>query len=497
MRRVPSVLGAALALVALTTTSQAADHSDLLRFIPDSANAVMVVDMQALLKSPLGVKEKWASKHQTEMLNGALPINPRIERAVLATQLGATNAADAGVIAVAPIPKGASLEQVAKREKGEIETIGGQDVVASARGAFFTEVAPGIGAVLVPANRQVLSKWLKFAKKNKQPVVSDYLKDAVSWPRNGQILLAVDAEDLFHPRAVKNWLSANKKLDKEQVETAHKLITNLRGIKFMARVTDSIQGELYLDFQEKPDAQQLAVLKTVVIAGLEELGASIEDFSNGKSSIEGRSVIVTAGMSENALRRIVSIIQAPVPSAGMAEETPDAETAANPALAATKRYFRSTQSLITELKDLNKQAYHSGMVIQWYETYARKIDQLPLLDVDAEMLQYGKATAEKLRQLAASLNGQNIQANLIDSYKRTSLYAQGGGYYGSYWTGYGAYGPSVWAQSNAADVATAKSETVAKSRNDRFAVWQSIDDDTAEIRRSMTEKYKTEFRVGG
>ena len=495
MTRVPCVLGAALVLFALATTGQAADHNDLLRFVPDSANAILVIDVQALVKSPRGMKEGWATKHHADFLGGALPVNPRMERLILGTQLGASNPADAAVVGVVPIPKGGSLEALAKREKGEIETIAGQDVLSSPRGAFFTEVAPGIGGVMAPANRQVLSKWLKFAKKNKQPVVSDYLKDAASWPRNGQVLLAVDAEDLFHPRALKNWLASNKKLSKDDAEVAHKLLTGLRGVKFMARVTDSIKGELYLDFEDKPDARQLAVLKPVVIAGLQELGASVEDFSNGKSSVEGRSVIIEADLTDNALRRIMSIIQAPVPSAGLVDEVKDPETAANPEMVATRRFFRSVQSLITELKDLNNQASHSGMVIHWYDTYARKIDQLPLLDVDAEMLQYGKATSDKLRSLAASLNGQNIQNNVLDSYRRTNYYAQGGGTYGNFYSGFGAYGGSVWKDSNAADVQTAKSEAVAKSRTDRFKVWQSIDDDTAEIRRSMTEKYRVEFKI--
>jgi hypothetical protein len=455
----------------------------------------MVIDCQALMKSERGIKEDWVRKHHAEFLNGALPINPRLERAIFATQLGASNPADAAVVGVVPIPKGGSLESLAKKEKGEIETIAGQDVLSSPRGAFFMEVAPGIGGVMAPANRQVLSKWLKFTKKSKSPVLSDYLKEAATWPRNGQILLAVDAEDLFHPRALKNWLGTVKGLSKDDVEVAHKMLAGLRGVKFMARVTDSIKGELYIDLAEKPDARQLALLKPVVMAGLRELGTSVEDFTNGKSNVEGRSVIIEADLNDNALRRIMSIIQAPVPSAGLAEEPTDPESEANPAMVATRRYFRSVQSLIVELKDLNNQASHSGMVIQWYDTYARKIDQLPLLDVDQEMLQYGRATSEKLRALAASLNGQNITSGVLDSYKRTNYYASGASYYGGYY-GYGYQGGSFWKDTNAADVQTAKSEAVAKSRTERFKIWQSIDDDTAEIRRVMTEKYKVEFKVG-
>jgi hypothetical protein len=490
------VLCAALAGLALTSDGRAADNlNDLLRCIPDTANTILIIDVQALVKSPRGVKEGWAQKSQTEFLAGAIPLNPKIERGVLATQLGDVNPGESWVVAVAPLKAGMSLENLAKREKGEIEQIGGQNVVYSKRNAYFLEVARGIGGVITPASRQGLSRWMKFVKKNTSPAISPYLKDAAEWPRNGQILLAIDAEDMFHPRALRNWCQHCKGLasNKDDIETVHKLLTSLRGVKFLARVTDSIKGELYLDFQEKVDPRHAALLKPVLIEGLAELGAHIEDFSNTKGRVEGRSVIIEGELSDNALRRILSIIHAPPPSAGDVEEGP-VETAANPELVASQRYFKSTQSLIAELKDMNNRASHSGQVIHWYDTYARKIDQLPLVNVDQEMLQYGSAVANKLRQLAASLSGQNIQVNLLGSYKRTEVYGSPGGYY-SGWYGGAAWGRSFWAESNAADVYTAKAEAVAKGRNDRNAVWQSIDQDTAEIRRSMAAKYGVDFPV--
>jgi hypothetical protein len=192
------------------------------------------------------------------------------------------------------------------------------------------------------------------------------------------------------------------------------------------------------------------------------------------------------------LRRILSLIQAPAPAAGTVADTfpPDED----PTIFASKHYFRSVQSLLVELKDMNNKAYHSGQIIKWYETYAKKIDQLPMHNVDKELLQYGAATSNKLRMLGSSLYGQNIQTNLLNSYKRTEVYAWSGGY-GYYGNAWGGYGPGMWAQSNAADVSTAKAENVAKGRTDRQKVWVSIDQDTAEVRRAMVDKYKTEFSV--
>jgi hypothetical protein len=164
----------------------------------------------------------------------------------------------------------------------------------------------------------------------------------------------------------------------------------------------------------------------------------------------------------------------------------------DPVVYATRRHLASTQYLLKEMKNLNNQAYHSGMVIKWYETYATKIDELPMEDVDEEALKYSMALSGKLRLLASSQRGSNIRVNLLDSYTRTNVWIQNPSLYWDWW--YFDYQPGFIAvESNAADVQTAKATVAASGREDRAKIWQSIETDTAEVRRVLAAKYRTSF----
>jgi len=199
---------------------------------------------------------------------------------------------------------------------------------------------------------------------------------------------------------------------------------------------------------------------------------------------------------------VVGLAQAqpPRPKTGAKElrvASPDRDAISpgeNPVLYATYQHFTGTQRLLKEMKTLNSRAEHSGMVIRWYETFATKIDDLPVVDVDEQMLQYSGGVAEKLRALAASLRGSNNRLNVLDSYTRSSVWVQNPSLYWDWWVF--DYQPGfVIVETNAPEVQTAKANTAAKGREERTKLHHSIDTDTAEIRRSMSIKYRVEFAM--
>ena len=164
----------------------------------------------------------------------------------------------------------------------------------------------------------------------------------------------------------------------------------------------------------------------------------------------------------------------------------------NPVVYSTQRHLAATQRLLKEMKCLNARAYHTGMVIHWYETYATKIDELLMEDVDEEALQYSATLSEKLRMLASSQRGANTRVNTLDSYRRTDLWIQNPSLYWDWWVF--DYQPGFIAvESNAADVQTAKATAVASGVEARAKIWQSIESDTAEVRRNLSRKYRTSF----
>ena len=155
----PSLLSVVVLLVA--AGSAAANYMDLLRRVPDSANTLIMIDVERLLMSPIAMKEKWRDKvnsSQGESLH--FPIDA--VRYLLASKLdfvsGFEDIWDAALIETI---SDVSLPYMSKMEGGYLDTVEGQQVAFSPRNAFFVSFKPTILGVSFPANRQDLGRWLR------------------------------------------------------------------------------------------------------------------------------------------------------------------------------------------------------------------------------------------------------------------------------------------------------------------------------------------------
>ena len=82
----------------------------------------------------------------------------------------------------------------------------------------------------------------------------------------------------------------------------------------------------------------------------------------------------------------------------------------------------------------------------WFQNYANKVDRLPILNVDTDMLQYGQYVAQQLRNASMAIKGYGINKRVAEvnadqsaapfggvlGQSANDYYASGasGGYYG-------------------------------------------------------------------
>lgn len=59
----------------------------MLKRIPASANAVMVIDAEAVFSSPIAVKEDWKNQHEAEYVNKPMILPPEADQMVLASNM--------------------------------------------------------------------------------------------------------------------------------------------------------------------------------------------------------------------------------------------------------------------------------------------------------------------------------------------------------------------------------------------------------------------------
>jgi hypothetical protein len=488
----------------LTASLQAQDDvAILLRRIPESSNAMAVVRLDALLKSPRGVNEAWTEKYKLGYLNGAVRIPPMVKTMIMASHYHADNPAGSITIAVALLNKKdrLSMKDIASGEGGTVETVAGRPAVRTPRGNFIVELDRGLMGAIHPASRQELASWIRFVDRNRDPVISPYLRRAVSEGRGKPIQLVLDLEDIVDPKAVHAWLPHCKALQGKTgpFDALEELIKGLQGVRFTARVEDNTTGEVFLDFT-KPVGDNAPYMKELFMESLGEVGAFIDDFSQSEVRTEndGKTVVLKAELSDDALRRIMSLIH--MPSTDPQEtQTVTYNPDAKGDLGATERYYNAIQNMLQDLRrkkdktgdDATNEDYSKSAL--WHETYARKISELPRAGVDPEMLEYGASVAQRLYALSNSLRGVPLNVDLLQkqayyySYTPPSIYIGRGARFG-----YG-YGGNTYTETNIPEIREKQTTAIAQGKDDRQRIWQSLDEDKYKIRRRMSDKYKTDF----
>lgn len=470
-----------LTLIALATTlaaavdSRAAETFDsLARRIPGTANALVVFDVEKTLAAPLAQQQGWTGKLETANVERPVVLPPEAKKLVLAAALKPSeDFATAWEVAVMELSEPVAVRSIARSESGFVDEINGMAVAVIPRDAAFLEVSDNVLAMVRPAERQFLSRWGAFAAGNQQAELSDYLQSALRLVNDRvQIMLAIDLTDVLSPRDIDAKL-AEKKADAKVIAP---IIAKLRGAALRIAVGAECQGQLQIDFDA--DVAPLAdVAKPLVVQALDNLGFPTDEVSKWEVSLADRSIRMRGVLSTNGQRRVMSIMELPAVDFKATEapdgapKTPDASEVRERSLA----YFKSTQTLVD---DLRKGLKDTKATSAWMERYARRIDELPVLNVDELLVDYGDKLAETLRIMALSKRQAGISYGVRAS--------TGGSYYDGYDYGYNAYDA-------AADRSQARKEEMSVAADARVEGWKLIDDATADIRRTLTKKHGVEF----
>jgi hypothetical protein len=223
------------------------------------------------------------------------------------------------------------------------------------------------------------------------------------------------------------------------------------------------------------------VAKPLVFEALSGLGFQTKELEGWSVTLGPRSIRMQGVLSPDAQRRVFSVIELPAPNLSDKTSPKEASPAEAPNVnesamrESSLAYFKAAQTLTNDLRKGLKDAKATSA---WMERYARRIDELPVLNVDDLLLDYGDKLAETLRIMSLSKRQAGIEYGVRAT--------EGAGYYSGYSYGEDAY-------SSTAARSQARKEEMAVASNARVEGWRRIDDATADIRRTLTKKYATEF----
>jgi hypothetical protein len=491
-----------LAVLACPTNIASGQFQPLLRRIPEQTNAILLMDLQALKSSRLGITEKWAARHKENHLAGATNIPPNVQQLVIAAHINHSTLHDDWKIGIAQLSKDLNLAEIAGAEQGSVDKVAGQSVVLSPRNAYFVPFGPKVAGMMRPANRQELSRWLQFAKQSKDVSLSPYLKSAVAAASaKNQVVMAMDTEDLLDEGGVAFRLKnlrclAGQPVDFKQLAT---LLSGLKGATLTIQVSDSMNGELRIDFSSL--AEPLSKFaKPLVLEVLDHLGAHIADLENWDAQALGTQIIMSGKLSETGARQILMPLLTPAARITSQPDGSYGQISQDPKATASLRYFKSVKTLTDDLQVQKVKTYKNMAYL--LNKYAQSIDELPMLNVDEELLKYGAGVAQTFRALSSLALGTLDKNNFLEANKTEGFFNYnaapyyGYGYSGAYGSGYGwgqGYYPGTGFASNYTALGNAQGMGEMNERAVRGEAWNSINAATTQIRKAMTQKYQVEF----
>ncbi len=470
-------------LIALASCSEAlAQFDQLLNRVPGDANMLLIVDVERLHATPLANREKWRTKLADDFSQGRIFVPPQAQRVVVASRLDIQEMEPAWQLALMDVSKTVNLQSIANKEKGYVDDIAGQKVAWSPRGGYVAKVAANSIGIMFPANRQYLSSWLRG--RNGQ--LSTYLRQTAK--RTGHVVMALDLEDALSPQLVQDRLKQFKAFAGAtgNVEELAAVLSSIRGVTLELTVGEKAEGKVTVEFGR--DATILAdVAKPALLEVLSRQGAYIDEFEGWIGTVRGKEFSLTGTLGKSGLLRLSSVVELPsLPLDDPGRDKPKVD-AGDPKLYASQQHFKSVQALLQDVRNQKGiDVKTMGQLALWIDGYARRIDRLPLLNVDEEMQDYSAEIAGLLRKLSAGYKGYGIKSSARQAQYHSGVSGTYSGYgYGSY-----TYSGSRYIQGERRRV---KAEERAAAATTAVQLWEAIEQATSDVRQEMTKRYNVEF----
>lgn len=459
--------------------------ADPVTWLPAEVNAVARINVTDLYNSPLAKKEGWRKQATESFVQQDSLIPPGTQQMFLAANLDLSENLVSHRKYAVLVPEGnLTLNKLSDWLPNGVESISGKPGAQFGEDGFVVDAGDGCWLATTQTSRQSMARWLKTGPTTGGRQLSDYLQSALNSKSNtAQAVLAIDLADNFSPSRIADELKATDWFPSPSTaESVAEVLASVEGITISIRVDQDRTGQVTLDFGK--DAGVLKpVLKKLVESVLQRVGAASEEFTEWKWSVEANRILGTGPVSPGGGRQLLSILDPPSITHALSQSTE--EQAKDKMAKTSQKYCKSVRVLLDDLQKTLKKTKDNHAL--WFERYGRKIDDLPKLNVDPELLDFSARVSSSLRYQGQYQRMSNIRAG-------TRIEQSGVNYNNGY--GYvGPYGEYNWgsADGGAQTTNTIRAEQNEAAKGVRFSEWKQIEDGLAVLRRKMTEKYQLEF----
>ena len=204
------------------------------------------------------------------------------------------------------------------------------------------------------------------------------------------------------------------------------------------------------------------------------------------------------------MKRISSLFDRP-PALKVREQEQNAKSQEEQVRDASLVYFHRVTDLLKDLRNRNRTGSNATIpqIAVWLDKYARKIDQLSILNVDPQLVDYGANVSDSLRSAYNAVRSGSARSRIrqVNTPMQYNYYTGGTTYGYTYRYLDGAYVPHGASATFAVPNQLAyrhertriRTEERVSSANNARTIVQGIEGATADVRRAMTQKYQVEF----
>ena len=426
-----------------------AQLAGLLHRVPPRANAIVVLNMEKILESPLAQKENWRLQREKIHAAGLTMIPPDANQFVMAAQLDLEFMHPAWEVALLSLDSDVSTVEIAAARNGQVDRIDERNAVILPIDAYLVQFNQRTVGVMRPANRQNVANWLRQTDTTgARPDLSPYLSESVSFAEKGgtPIIMAIDLQDVISPQTIRAKLDTAESLKGQEIDLdqVSEALASIKGVTLGITVRDRIVGSIKVDFDKDVSFLE-KVAKPMLLEALANNSVMIDEFTEWEPRVAANQIRLNGTLGRSGLMRLSSLFAAP----------PSLEKSAAPSVSgaapdagslqklASQQYFKSVAELVDDLRQKpdTTGVKTMGQVGAWYGKYARRIDELPMLNVDPELLDYGAFVASALRQGESTFRGAGGRSR-VQQLNVPTQYDVVGGVRAGYgrWGAYGGYG---------------------------------------------------------
>lgn len=475
---------ALIVLVALFVETQraAAQLDQLVLRVPSAANALVIVNAQSLHAHIQSVGDDWEGAGQTAPLAG-------VQWYLQAAELDYEFMQPLWEVSVSALPQAPTMEQIAAASGGRADRLAGSVTVERPNDSYVVAFGPRVLAVMSPANRQQVARWIREAKTRKAPALSPFLTDAVRIADAGpaQIIVAFDLGGVLAPEEIEHALAKSPALTAAGVDPngAAELLGNLSGLRLNIQWRDdAFHGELVVEFSQSP-AALAKVAQPLLLEILAKRGANVGALEQWTSSVRGNAIVLEGVMTSSGLRRVASILSSPVGPASAAP-APSAQTVSPESVtgAASQAYFRAVTGYLDDLFGGNIRPQSLYQIQVWVDRYARQIQDLNTQNVDPDVLAYTSNVIVLLGEIGSEMQRAQMRSDIRES----TVDGPGFNRYGRY----GAYGYFEKGYV-ARDIALAQADEASQGLAAMQQIVGELHQLSDQTRQAMSQRYGIQF----